>query len=43
MSDITTPNELIGNIPKARNQDLTGMTPQQKYQRQQEQTAESNK
>lgn len=43
MSDITTPNELIGNIPRARNQDLTGMTPQQKYQRQQEQTAELNK
>ena len=43
MSDITTPNELIGNIPRARNQDLTGMTPQQKYERQQLQTAELNK
>ena len=43
MSDITTPNELIGNIPRARNQDLTGMTPQQKYQRQQQQTTELNK
>lgn len=43
MSDITTPNELIGNIPRARNQDLTGMTPKQKYERQQQQTAELNK